>query len=91
VYENTNHSESEEIINLEAPVNHVNEKESINTVANKKDLSNKETEKTTIPVRKSLRGRVPKKQWGMVADEEMEAPSIMATTTMAFQAFEFIF
>jgi hypothetical protein len=91
VYENTNHSESEEIINLEAPVNHVNEKERINTVANKKDLSNKETGKATTPVRKSLRGRVPKKQWGMVADEVMEAPSIMATTTMAFQAFEFIF
>jgi hypothetical protein len=91
VYENTNHSEPEELTNLESPVITENEKVTNSPRINQLPLAETKTRKTVEPTRKSLRGRIPKKKWGMYTDDRMECSRIIPTTAMDCQAPEFIF
>lgn len=62
VYENTNHSEPEELTNLASPVITENEEVTNSPGITELPLAETKTRKTVEPTRKSLRGRIPKKQ-----------------------------
>jgi hypothetical protein len=46
---------------------------------------------TVEPRRKSLRRRIPKKQWGMYTDDRSECSRIIPNTATVYQAPEFIY